>query len=151
MWYFTNSSRQICSNFCLNIRAINFQQLEYPFKALLILLFLSLFCICYILFFIYNFFLFIYFLCTARALHHILEYRNHQVPWPSVKQPITGLLDHIIKRMNEASGIYQMFVVLGDVIILHGYDQKFHTGLILLIFFSFFWLNINVVKFMSTA
>ncbi|PIK47442.1 putative FAD-dependent oxidoreductase domain-containing protein 2 [Apostichopus japonicus] len=57
---------------------------------------------------------------TARALHHILEYRNHQVPWPSVKQPITGLLDHIIKRMNEASGIYQMFVVLGDVIILHG-------------------------------
>lgn len=63
---------------------------------------------------------------TARALHRTLEYRNHQVPWPSVNiQPITGLLDHIIKRMNEASGLYQMFVILADVVILHRNGMEF--------------------------
>ncbi|XP_072035776.1 FAD-dependent oxidoreductase domain-containing protein 2-like [Amphiura filiformis] len=62
---------------------------------------------------------------TARALHNILEWRNHQVPWPSVRQPITELLNHIIKRINEASGTYQMFGVLGDVIILANDDTEY--------------------------
>ncbi|XP_033098592.1 FAD-dependent oxidoreductase domain-containing protein 2-like [Anneissia japonica] len=56
---------------------------------------------------------------TAQALHHLLEYRYHSIPWPSVHQPITELINHIIKRANEGSGIYQMFSQLGDIIILH--------------------------------
>ncbi|XP_070580581.1 FAD-dependent oxidoreductase domain-containing protein 2-like [Ptychodera flava] len=65
---------------------------------------------------------------TTRALHRLLEQRNHRVPWPSVTQSITHLLDHIIKRINEASGIYQMFGVLGDVIILNK-DKTSYTYL----------------------
>ncbi|XP_038065609.1 FAD-dependent oxidoreductase domain-containing protein 2-like [Patiria miniata] len=57
---------------------------------------------------------------TARALFRILEVRYQSVPWPSVRLPITELVNHIIKRINEASGTYQMFSVLADVIILHG-------------------------------
>ncbi|XP_071965950.1 FAD-dependent oxidoreductase domain-containing protein 2-like [Antedon mediterranea] len=56
---------------------------------------------------------------TARALHHLLEYRYHNIPWPSTSQPISELVNNIIKRANEASGIYQMFTQLGDVILLH--------------------------------
>ncbi|XP_072042919.1 FAD-dependent oxidoreductase domain-containing protein 2-like [Amphiura filiformis] len=55
---------------------------------------------------------------TTRVLHRILEWRYHQVAWPSIRQPITELLNNIIKRLNEASGIYQMFGILVDVIIL---------------------------------
>ncbi|XP_077982946.1 FAD-dependent oxidoreductase domain-containing protein 2-like [Glandiceps talaboti] len=55
---------------------------------------------------------------TARVLHRILEHRNHGEPWPSIRQPITELLNHLVKRINEASGLYQMFGVLGDVISL---------------------------------
>jgi hypothetical protein len=56
---------------------------------------------------------------TARALFRILEARYQAVPWPTVRLPITELINHIIKRINEASGTYQMFGVLTDVIILH--------------------------------
>ncbi|XP_015768238.1 PREDICTED: FAD-dependent oxidoreductase domain-containing protein 2-like [Acropora digitifera] len=55
---------------------------------------------------------------TARALHQILEWRNHKVTWPYITVPLTELVNVIIKRINEASGIYQMFGVLGEVIIL---------------------------------
>lgn len=64
---------------------------------------------------------------TARALHHIMEYKHHGVEWPHVKLPITELLNTIIKRINEASGFYQMFSVLGDVIVFRddGYFEYF--------------------------
>ena len=55
---------------------------------------------------------------AARTLHRILEWRKHKVPWPSVRLPITELINHITKRVNEASGTYQMFGVLGDIVIL---------------------------------
>lgn len=55
---------------------------------------------------------------TARSLHHILEWRNHKVTWPHITVPVTELVNVIIKRINEASGIYQMFGVLGEVVIL---------------------------------
>ena len=61
---------------------------------------------------------FFFFFFTARTLHRILEWRNHGVPWPSVRLPITELLNHITKRINEASGTYQMFGVLGDIALL---------------------------------
>lgn len=38
------------------------------------------------------------------------------MPWPSKRYKVTDLLNVIIKRINEASGIYQMFGVLGDVL-----------------------------------
>lgn len=60
----------------------------------------------------------IYFLIAARALHNLLEWKYEQVPWPSMTAPITELINVIFKRLNEASGTYQMFAVLGDVIIL---------------------------------
>ncbi|XP_031575039.1 FAD-dependent oxidoreductase domain-containing protein 2-like [Actinia tenebrosa] len=60
---------------------------------------------------------------TARALHRILEWKNHRVTWPHVKVPITDLLGVIMKRINEASGIYQMFGILGEVIIFRSNDS----------------------------
>ncbi|XP_033743533.1 FAD-dependent oxidoreductase domain-containing protein 2-like [Pecten maximus] len=62
---------------------------------------------------------------TARALHHLMEWRYHQVPWPSTTGPITQLLTHIIKRINEASGTYQMFGILGDIIILKNDGKEY--------------------------
>ncbi|KAJ7382594.1 FAD-dependent oxidoreductase domain-containing protein 2 [Desmophyllum pertusum] len=60
---------------------------------------------------------------TARALHRVLEWRNHQVTWPHITVPITEVINVIIKRINEASGIYQMFGVLGEVMILRKNGQ----------------------------
>uniref|UniRef100_A0A6J0T8R6 L-amino-acid oxidase n=1 Tax=Pogona vitticeps TaxID=103695 RepID=A0A6J0T8R6_9SAUR len=55
---------------------------------------------------------------TARVVHRLLEVRHHGVPWPSSVYPIMQLTNAIVKRVNEASGLYQMFSVLADVILL---------------------------------
>ncbi|XP_031527540.1 FAD-dependent oxidoreductase domain-containing protein 2 isoform X2 [Vicugna pacos] len=55
---------------------------------------------------------------TVRAVHRLLEQRHHSVPWPSTQHPITQLASAIIRRVNEASGLYQMFSVLADVVLL---------------------------------
>ncbi|XP_074082936.1 FAD-dependent oxidoreductase domain-containing protein 2 [Macrotis lagotis] len=55
---------------------------------------------------------------TARAIHRLLEHRHHGIPWPSPVYPITQLTNTIIRRVNEASGLYQMFSVLADIILL---------------------------------
>lgn len=57
---------------------------------------------------------------TARAVHRVLEQRYHSNPWPSTKLLTTQLQSWILKRVGEASGPYQMFEVLGDVILLGG-------------------------------
>ncbi|XP_061702872.1 FAD-dependent oxidoreductase domain-containing protein 2 isoform X2 [Syngnathoides biaculeatus] len=57
---------------------------------------------------------------TVRAVHHLLEQRYHRTPWPSTKLLTTQLLSAILKRVGEASGPYQMFEILGDVILLRG-------------------------------
>ncbi|XP_062607812.1 FAD-dependent oxidoreductase domain-containing protein 2-like [Saccostrea cucullata] len=62
---------------------------------------------------------------TARALHHLLEWRYHQVPWPSITAPITQIENTIVKRLNEASGMYQMFGVLGDIIVIKDNGLEF--------------------------
>lgn len=51
-------------------------------------------------------------------MHRLLENRHHGVPWPSALRPVTQLTTSIIKRVNEASGLYQMFGVLADVVLL---------------------------------
>ncbi|KXJ26579.1 FAD-dependent oxidoreductase domain-containing protein 2 [Exaiptasia diaphana] len=60
---------------------------------------------------------------TTRALHYLLEWKNHGVVWPHVVVPYLDLMNIIIKRINEASDIYQMFGVLGDVAILRDDGQ----------------------------
>ncbi|KAK3596169.1 hypothetical protein CHS0354_020627 [Potamilus streckersoni] len=62
---------------------------------------------------------------TGRALHRLLEWRYHQVPWPITTQPVTNLLAAILKRLNEASGIYQMFSSLADVVIFKKNNTEF--------------------------
>ncbi|XP_032442656.1 FAD-dependent oxidoreductase domain-containing protein 2 isoform X1 [Xiphophorus hellerii] len=57
---------------------------------------------------------------TARAVHHVLEYRHHGNTWPSTRLMTTQLMSWILKRVGEASGPYQMFETLGDVILLRG-------------------------------
>ncbi|XP_034395238.1 FAD-dependent oxidoreductase domain-containing protein 2 isoform X2 [Cyclopterus lumpus] len=57
---------------------------------------------------------------TVRSVHRVLEQRYHGNPWHSTKMPTTQLQSWIMKRINEASGPYQMFEVLGDVILLRG-------------------------------
>ena len=57
---------------------------------------------------------------AARVLHQLLEWKNHGVPWPARSGFTADLLTTIVKRINEASGIYQMYGVLGDVVLLHG-------------------------------
>lgn len=62
---------------------------------------------------------------TARALSRILDNRYHQVPWPSVTVPLTQMMNMMLKRINEASGSYQMFDVLADLIILNDDNTTF--------------------------
>ncbi|XP_016017251.2 FAD-dependent oxidoreductase domain-containing protein 2 [Rousettus aegyptiacus] len=55
---------------------------------------------------------------TVRAVHRLLEHRHHGVAWPSTEHPITQLTSSILRRVNEASGLYQMFSVLADVVLV---------------------------------
>ncbi|XP_003385457.1 PREDICTED: FAD-dependent oxidoreductase domain-containing protein 2-like [Amphimedon queenslandica] len=59
---------------------------------------------------------------TARALYRQLEWRYHAVKWPSVRIPVSDLTLYLIKRINEVSGLYQMFNVLGDLMIIENND-----------------------------
>jgi len=71
---------------------------------------------------------------TARTLHHLLEWRNHGKVWPSTTGHVTDLLTFVLKRINEASGLYQMYSTLCDVIALRGetfeYIEEFPSNLL---------------------
>ncbi|KAM8952479.1 FAD-dependent oxidoreductase domain-containing protein 2 [Pelodytes ibericus] len=60
---------------------------------------------------------------TVRSVHRLTEYRYHNIPWKATRYPISQLINVLLTRMNEASGLYQMFEVLADVILL-GVDAK---------------------------
>uniref|UniRef100_A0A3B4B3Q5 FAD-dependent oxidoreductase domain containing 2 n=1 Tax=Periophthalmus magnuspinnatus TaxID=409849 RepID=A0A3B4B3Q5_9GOBI len=62
---------------------------------------------------------------TVRAVHRVLEHRYHGLQWPFTKLLSTQLLPWILKRVNEASGPYQMFQVLGDIVLLQGSHCKY--------------------------
>ncbi|KAM7114271.1 FAD-dependent oxidoreductase domain-containing protein 2 isoform 2-T2 [Molossus nigricans] len=55
---------------------------------------------------------------TVRAVHRLLERRHHGRAWPATEHPATQLTSCILRRVNEASGLYQMFSVLADVVLL---------------------------------
>ncbi|CAF1190191.1 unnamed protein product [Adineta ricciae] len=61
---------------------------------------------------------------TTRALHRIFQFRYHQQKWPSIVLSWHNLLNYLIKRMNEADGIYQMFGQLVDVILIDRVDRQ---------------------------
>lgn len=62
---------------------------------------------------------------TVRAVHRVLEHRLHGHLWPSTKLLTSQLSSWILKRVNEASGPYQMFQVLGDIILLQGSHSQY--------------------------
>jgi len=72
---------------------------------------------------------------TARALFRRLEEKNHDIAWPHTlvslqmtegKSPgIDQLLQLFHKRINEASGPYQMFQTLGDMAV---FEENATTG-----------------------
>lgn len=62
---------------------------------------------------------------TARALHRLLEWSNHRVPWPHRRWDVRQLVNVILQRVNESPGLYQMFGVLCDVIVPSRNRQHF--------------------------
>jgi len=61
---------------------------------------------------------------TARALHRILEVDHQKQQWPSTSftctpDGIDQLTDLVLKRINTASGPYQMIGMLADAILMH--------------------------------
>jgi hypothetical protein len=79
---------------------------------------------------------------AIRAMHRMVEWRNHGVKWPSITKDLDQLVPSILKRANEASGIYQMFSHLGDLAIV---DRKTNT----FVYVEEFPLNLlpNVLKY----
>ncbi|KAJ8251292.1 hypothetical protein GJAV_G00219770 [Gymnothorax javanicus] len=57
---------------------------------------------------------------TVRAVHRVLEQRYHGNAWPSTSLSVNQLTSWLLRRVNEASGPYQMFGVLGDIVLLRG-------------------------------
>ncbi|CAL1532638.1 unnamed protein product [Lymnaea stagnalis] len=55
---------------------------------------------------------------TSQALSRLLEWRYEGVRWPSTTVPLDQVLNLVVKRLNEGSGFYQMFGILGDVLII---------------------------------
>ncbi|XP_042201055.1 FAD-dependent oxidoreductase domain-containing protein 2 isoform X2 [Callorhinchus milii] len=62
---------------------------------------------------------------TTRAVHRLLDHRYHGVDWPATALPISQLTNAITKRVNEASGLYQMFSVLADVVLIQKNGTQF--------------------------
>ncbi|XP_063796385.1 FAD-dependent oxidoreductase domain-containing protein 2 [Pseudophryne corroboree] len=52
---------------------------------------------------------------TARSVHRLTENRYHSTPWPATCYQISQLPNVLLRRMNEASALYQMFDILVDV------------------------------------
>lgn len=55
---------------------------------------------------------------TVRVLHRLLEWRLEGRRWPVTSYATRDLLNVLVKRINEASGPYQMFGELADVVLL---------------------------------
>ncbi|CAF4124910.1 unnamed protein product [Rotaria socialis] len=60
----------------------------------------------------------------TQTLYRIFEYRYHENKWPSITFSWYSLTNYLIKRMNEADGIYQMFGQLVDVILIDRINRQ---------------------------
>ncbi|EDV20875.1 uncharacterized protein TRIADDRAFT_31022 [Trichoplax adhaerens] len=63
---------------------------------------------------------------SVRALHRLLEWRYHQVPWPAKLLSSEQLLYYLSMRINQASGTYQMFGMLADVVLIGDNHQHLY-------------------------
>ena len=56
----------------------------------------------------------------TRALHRILEQRDHGLPWPSSRPTATpaDLAAAVVERVNRTSALWQQFGVLADVLVV---------------------------------
>lgn len=55
---------------------------------------------------------------NVRALHNILELRQHGRPWPNRTLNVSEITAAVIARVNRTSAMWQQFSVLGDVIVV---------------------------------
>ncbi|OLR92478.1 NAD(P)-binding domain-containing protein [Actinokineospora bangkokensis] len=58
----------------------------------------------------------------VRALHRILEQRDHGTPWPGrdLAAAPEAISDALVARVNRSSALWQQFGVLGDVVTVSG-------------------------------
>ncbi|CAM3464277.1 NAD(P)-binding domain-containing protein [Kibdelosporangium persicum] len=65
---------------------------------------------------------------TVKALHRILEHKNHGQEWPCVAYPAdpVALTDAILERVNRSSALWQQFGMLGDLIAVNGREARYH-------------------------
>ena len=63
---------------------------------------------------------------TARALAHLLGVRYESTAWPALRAPLDQLVNALIRRLNEGSGIYQMLATLGDVALIDVDENGVH-------------------------
>lgn len=62
---------------------------------------------------------------SGRTLHRIFENRFHNISWPHVKfDSAIDVIPHLIKRVSEASDIYQMFGVMCEIMIFSEDNTK---------------------------
>lgn len=59
----------------------------------------------------------------VRALHRILEFRHHGVPWPRrplerTADPVRAAADAVVERVNSSSALWQQFAFLGDALVV---------------------------------
>jgi thioredoxin reductase len=61
---------------------------------------------------------------AVRALHHVLEQRYHDRPWPHRELAATpqAVADAVIERINRTSALWQMFGFLCDAVVVSGAD-----------------------------
>ncbi|KAK7074707.1 FAD-dependent oxidoreductase domain-containing protein 2, partial [Halocaridina rubra] len=62
---------------------------------------------------------------TTRVLHRLLEWRHEGQRWPVTSYSTQDLLNVLVRRINEASGPYQMFGVLADIVLLRDNGERF--------------------------
>jgi thioredoxin reductase len=67
----------------------------------------------------------------VRALHRILERKNHGIDWPHVSYPVDAdaLTDAVLGRVNRSSALWQLFGMLGDVIVAGSPDAGYYEEL----------------------
>ena len=66
---------------------------------------------------------------TVRILFRHMEWRYQGVPWPFVTLTPGIWLLILRKRLNEASGVYQMFEILADVAVVGENDMIEHRAI----------------------
>lgn len=62
---------------------------------------------------------------TVRTLHRLLEWRLEGRRWPVSSHGLQDLMTVLVRRVNEASGTYQMFGELADVVLLRDGGRRF--------------------------